>query len=79
MFTDSSTLQQNGTAQPQRDYNTGNYFWTKHLDICPHFIRETVERKAFKIEYIDMKNQSANTLTKALEIKTLKFQCDQNY
>ena len=39
---------------------------TKHIEIRHHFIRDHVEKKDLKIEYIPTENQVADILTKPL-------------
>lgn len=39
---------------------------TKHIDIRHHFIRELVEKKEVRLEYISIEKQLANIFTKAL-------------
>jgi hypothetical protein len=40
---------------------------TKHIDVRYHFVRERVENKELKIEYVPTEHQLADLLTKALE------------
>ena len=40
--------------------------WTKHIDICYHFIRHQVETGAFKLIYCPTNDMVADILTKAL-------------
>ncbi|KAG2788014.1 hypothetical protein PC129_g20739 [Phytophthora cactorum] len=53
--------------------NAGYHARTKHVDIRHHFIRENVERRTLKVDYIDTKRQLADMLTKTLGTKTLAF------
>ncbi|KAG2788195.1 hypothetical protein PC129_g17159 [Phytophthora cactorum] len=53
--------------------NAGYHARTKHVDIRHHFIRENVERRTLKVDYVDTKRQLADMFTKALGTKTLAF------
>ena len=39
---------------------------TKHIDVRYHYVRETVERKVMRIEYIPTGDMTADALTKGL-------------
>jgi hypothetical protein len=46
---------------------TNNYHtYTKHIDVCFHFIRQAIKNKIFDIIYCSMNNMVANLLTKVL-------------
>jgi len=45
---------------------------TKHIDICHHFIRECIERREIKLNYISTKNMLADVFTKALPRETFE-------
>jgi len=39
---------------------------SKHIDICYHFIRDLIEQKKLKIEYISIAEMIADAMTKSL-------------
>jgi len=40
--------------------------WTKHIDICYHFLRHKVESGDITLDYVPTNNQSADVLMKGL-------------
>ena len=40
--------------------------WTKHIDICYHFIHEAVEDRKIQVEYIPTDDNVADIFTKPL-------------
>ena len=45
---------------------------TKHIDIQYHFVRDCVEQKLFKVLYISTKEQSADAVTKTVDVNSFK-------
>ena len=49
--------------------------WSKHIDICFHYIQEVIERKLAEVFFIDGDKNPADLLTKNLgSVKFLQFQ-----
>ena len=40
--------------------------WSKHIDICYHYIRNLAEKKRLEIKYVPTAEMSANRFTKPL-------------
>ena len=45
----------------------------KHIEIKYHFLREKVEKKEFKLDYVSTKNYLANIFTKPLPKDTFEY------
>ena len=58
--------------------NAGYHARIKHVIICHHIIRETIEDGTVAVAYVDTKHQLADILIKALGSKTFIFLRDAN-
>ena len=47
--------------------------YTKHIEICNHFIRDLVEEKIVYLKFIPTKHQLADILTKPLDFPRFKY------
>lgn len=45
---------------------------TKHIDLRYHFIREKIQNKQIKLDYINTKDNTADCLTKLVDTTTMK-------
>ena len=50
---------------------------SKHVEIKYHFIRDLVQRRALKLQYIRTDEQIADILTKPLTTKKFVYFCDK--
>ena len=53
--------------------NEGYQSRAKHIDIRYHFVRDQVKTKVIQLEYIEIKLQLADFLTKAISTKKFQF------
>ena len=53
--------------------NPVQYFRTKHIDICHHFIRDLVNSNVLILEFVETKKQPAEIFTKALDFRRFEF------
>ncbi|GKB21915.1 retrovirus-related pol polyprotein from transposon TNT 1-94 [Tanacetum coccineum] len=53
--------------------NNVQHSWSKHIDICHHFIREKVENGVVKLYFMTTDYQLANIFTKALSREWFEF------
>lgn len=49
--------------------NPDSHKRSKHIDVRYHYIREQVDKKIVEISYINTKEQLADILTKALDVR----------
>jgi hypothetical protein len=63
---ETTTIMEDNQACISIAENPAQHSRTKHIDVRYHFIREHVRVKDIKLEYISTKENTADTLTKAL-------------
>ncbi|GJU97571.1 retrovirus-related pol polyprotein from transposon TNT 1-94 [Tanacetum coccineum] len=54
-----------------------NYFWSKHIDIRYHFIKENVENGVIELYFVNTKYRLADIFTKALCGERIQFLSDK--
>ncbi|KAJ0391775.1 hypothetical protein P43SY_011182 [Pythium insidiosum] len=54
-------------------HNQGYHARTKHADIRHHYIRESINNKIIKLDYVETERQLADLLTKALATKRFQY------
>ena len=47
--------------------------YTKHIEICNHFIRDFVEEKVVSLEFVPTEHQLKNILTKPLDFLRFEY------
>lgn len=71
-FKESSVMYVDNQSAIKLVKNSEYHKRTKHIDIKYHFIREKLEEKVFRLEYVSTEDQMADVFTKPLSKNRLE-------